>query len=139
MLTESVLLSTKKVLGIAGPQDAFDQEILTHINSAFSVLAQLGVFPEAGVMVNDVEFLWSDLVDPNSLDPDDPDPMMVSWVQHIRTYVFLFAQMMFDPPTTGFLMTARQRQLDEHVWRISTMREYSIREEEADESEDVDA
>lgn len=138
MLTESVLLSTKKVLGIGGTQDAFDQDVLTHINSAFSVLAQLGVFPEAGVLVPDVDFTWGDLLDPND-ESLDPAPMMVSWVQHIRTYVFLYAQMMFDPPTTGFLMTARQRQLEEHVWRISTMREYSIREEETDDSEDVDA
>jgi len=121
MLTESVLQSTKKVLGISESQDAFDQDVLTHINSAFSVLSQLGILAEEGVEVPDETFTWADL---------ETLLIPVSWIQSIRTYVFLKAQMLFDPPTTSFLLAARQRQIEEHEWRLSTMREYSIREEE---------
>lgn len=122
MLTESVLQSTKKVLGIQDTQDAFDQDVLMFINSAFSTLSQLGILAEEGVEVQDETFTWNDLA---------PDPgLMTSWIQMIRTYVFLHVQSLFDPPTTSFLLAARQKQLDEHVWRLSTMREYSLREEE---------
>lgn len=124
MLTESVLLSTKKVLNIPGTQDAFDQDILTHVNSAFSVLSQLGLLVEEGVYVDDEALTWADL--------ELPDP----WIQLIRTYVFLNTQLLFDPPTTSFLLAARKQQLDEHVWRLSMLREYSIREEESDEDDD---
>ena len=121
MLTESVLQSTKKVLGIAESQDAFDQDVLTHINSAFSTLSQLGILAEEGVEVPDEAFTWSDL---------ETLGLPAAWIQSIRTYVFLHVQSLFDPPTTSFLLAARQKQLEEHIWRLSTMREYSIREEE---------
>lgn len=128
-LTESVLLSTKKVLGIPGNQDAFDQDVLTYINSAFSVLSQLGVLDEAGLEV-DESLTWDDLAELG---------IPTSQIQYIRTYVFLKCQMLFDPPTTSFLIAAREKQLEEHEWRLSTMREYSIREEEVDAPADVDA
>ena len=117
MLTESVLQSTKKILGIPEGQDAFDEDVLTHINSAFSVLSQLGVLVEEGVNVPDDTFTWTDL------------DLPAAWIQAIRTYVFLKTQLLFDPPTTSFLLAARQKQVEEHEWRLSMMREYSIREE----------
>src|SRR5690349_24526757 len=95
LMEDSILQSTKKILGIDGSMDAFDADVLTCINSAFSVLSQLGIFEEAGVAVEDERLTWSDLELP------------VAWIQQIRTYVFLKTQFLFDPPTTGFLLTAR--------------------------------
>lgn len=121
MLAESVLQSTKKILGIPESQIAFDVDVLTHINSAFSILSQLGVLVEEGFDVPDDDSVtWADLGLP------------IAWIQAIRTYVFLKTQLLFDPPTTSFLLAARQKQVEEHEWRLSMMREYSIREEEVD-------
>ena len=43
---DSILTSIKKLLGIAEEYEHFDPDIVMYINSAFSVLTQLGVGPE---------------------------------------------------------------------------------------------
>lgn len=45
---DSILVSIKKLLGIAADYTHFDPDIIMHINSAFSVLTQLGVGPPEG-------------------------------------------------------------------------------------------
>ena len=42
---DSILTSIKKLLGITEEYEHFDQDIIMHINSVFSVLTQLGVGP----------------------------------------------------------------------------------------------
>lgn len=40
---ESILTSIKKLLGITEEYEHFDQDLIIHINSVFSILSQLGV------------------------------------------------------------------------------------------------
>ena len=49
-MEKSILISTKKILGIAEDYTVFDLDIITHINTAFSTLTQLGVGPAEGFM-----------------------------------------------------------------------------------------
>ena len=130
MLEESILLSTKKVLNIPHGVDSFDLDVLMHINTAFSILSELGVFDEAGVEITD-ETTWEELQEDQEL----TNPLTVAMVQMLRSYIFLRVRMLFDPPTTGFLLTSMEKQLQELEWRISTKWEYAQREE----VEDVDA
>lgn len=110
-MTNSVLDSTKKVLGIAADYEAFDLDIITHINSALAVLTQLGVGPADGMEISDASTTWGDLV--------GNDPVYNS----VRTYVYLRVRLLFDPPQTSFLIKAQEEQLRELEWRISTHRE----------------
>lgn len=50
-MTESILVSIKKLLGIADEYTQFDTDIIIHINSVFSVLQQLGIGPEDGFKI----------------------------------------------------------------------------------------
>ena len=50
---DSILTSIKKLLGIAEEYEHFDPDIVMYINSAFSVLTQLGVGPEEGFRIED--------------------------------------------------------------------------------------
>ena len=62
---DSILTSIKKLLGIAEEYEHFDQDIVMHINSAFSVLTQLGVGPEEGFRIEDASKTWFEfLYDP---------------------------------------------------------------------------
>jgi hypothetical protein len=124
MLEESILISTKKVLNIPHEVDAFNLDVLMHINAAFSILSDLGVFDEAGVTI-EAETTWEELQEAQEL----TNPLTVAMIQMLRTYVFLRVRMLFDPPTTGFLLTAMENQLKELEWRISTKWEYAQREE----------
>jgi hypothetical protein len=107
----SILKSTKKILGLADDYDAFDLDVITHINTAFSTLTQLGVGPDAGFMIEDDSSKWSEYI--------DSGPQL----NQVKTYVYLKVRMLFDPPATSYLIAAFERQLEEVVWRINILRE----------------
>lgn len=107
----SILTSTKKVLGIPEDYLVFDLDILTHINSAFSTLTQLGVGPPEGFMIEDASAVWADFI------PDDLQ------YNPVKTYIYLRVRQLFDPPTTSYLITAFNEQIKELEWRLNVHRE----------------
>lgn len=111
-MEESILLSTKKILGIPPEDTAFDLDVIVNINSAFSILHQLGVGPVDGFFIEDEEPVWSDFFD---------GPQEIKNL--IKTCVHLRVRAIFDPPTTSYLIASTERQIVEHEWRLSQMRE----------------
>lgn len=107
----SILLDTKKVLGINELYTAFDQDVMMHINSALSVIAQLGVGPAEGIMIFDETTAWDELTDGSRL------------LNMVKSYVYLRVRLLFDPPATSFVLKAFEDQLREMEWRISIHRE----------------
>lgn len=105
-MSDSILTSTKKILGIDEDYVAFDLDIITHINSAFFTLTQIGVGPVDGFMIEDAEAVWSDFLGENT------------GVASVKTYVFLKVKMVFDAPTTSYLVSAMQEQIREMEWRL---------------------
>lgn len=110
-MEQSILTSTKKVLGIAEDYTVFDLDIITHINTAFSTLTQLGVGPIEGFMINDAEALWTDFIS------DDFQ------YNSVKSYVFLRVRQLFDPPQTSYLISAVDTQIKELEWRLNVHRE----------------
>jgi hypothetical protein len=110
-MEQSILTSTKKILGIAADYTVFDLDIITHINTAFSTLTQLGVGPAEGFMIEDAEAEWEEFI--------GDDPRYIS----VKSYVFLKVRQLFDPPTTSYLITAVEKQIEELEWRLNTNRE----------------
>lgn len=110
----SILKSTKKILGLADEYEAFDLDIITHINSAFAILNQIGVGPIDAFTIEDDTAIWADLGLPQ-------DQMNL-----VRTYIFLRVRMLFDPPTTSFLIDAVNKQIEEYETRLSYLRENAI-------------
>lgn len=111
-MENSILTSTKKILGIAQSYTAFDLDILTHINSTFSTLNQMGIGVE-GFYITSSTAVWTDFV------PTGDYHM-------VRSYVFLKVRMLFDPPGTSFLLTSMEKQIQEFEWRLSTKREWLL-------------
>ena len=105
-MDESILISTKKTLGLTEAYTPFDADILTYINSAFSVLDQLGVGTAGGTFVSDSDDLWADLGLP------------ANQLNMVKTYVYLKCRVMFDPPTTSFTLEAMNKQIAEQEWRL---------------------
>jgi hypothetical protein len=108
---QSILISTKKVLGIAEDYTVFDLDIITHINTAFSTLTQLGVGPAQGFMIEDAEAEWGDFI--------------VDDIQYnsVKSYVFLKTRQLFDPPSTSYLIASTEKQILELEWRLNVHRE----------------
>lgn len=113
-MSNSVLLSTKKVLGIDADYTAFDQDIIMHINTALMAVSQLGVGTSNDMEIFDETTLWSDLLG------------NFTAYNAVKTYVYLRVRLLFDPPTTSFLLKAQEEQLREYEWRISVAREYEL-------------
>ena len=112
-MEQSILISTKKILGIDSAYDVYDLDIITHINSAFSILCQLGVGPVDGFMIEDDSAKWDDfLVTDNT-------------ANLVRTYIFLKTRILFDPPGTGYLVDSMQKQIDEAEWRLNVLKDVS--------------
>ena len=103
----SILDSVKKDLGIMPDYTHFDPDIIMDINTALSILTQLGVGPASGFSISDNTAEWDDFI------PDDPRLEMV------KSYVSKKTKQLFDPPNTGPLSDAFNKVLDELVWRIN--------------------
>ena len=106
-MIQSILESTKKILGIEAEYTPFDVDIITHINSVFSTLNQLGIGPANGFMIEDAAPTWDDFLG------DDPR------FNAVKSYVYLRVRLLFDPPTTSYLMTALNEQVKELEWRLN--------------------
>lgn len=111
VVEQSILISTKKVLGIAADYTAFDLDILTHINTAFSTLTQLGIGPSVGFIVEDEVTVWTDFIGADLR------------LHSVKSYVFLKVRMLFDPPQTSYLIEAMTHQIEEIEWRLNVDRE----------------
>lgn len=108
----SILTSTKKILGLMAEDTSFDLAVITHINTAFSTLYQLGVGPSTGFAIEDDTATWDDFIEGD-----------ISIVNACKTYVYLRVRLLFDPPPTSFALAAMREQLTEYEWRISALRE----------------
>lgn len=113
-MEQSILTSTKKILGIDEAYTAFDLDIITHINSAFSTLTQLGIGPSQGFMIEDATAEWNEFI-------PDQDFQYNS----VKSYVFLRVRQIFDPPSTSYLIAAFNEQIKELEWRLNVYREES--------------
>lgn len=103
---ESILTSTKKLLGIAEEYEHFDSDIIMHINTVFLTLTQLGVGPEEGFMIEDASADWSEFVD---------DSMQL---QAVKSYMYLRVKLLFDPPLSSAVIESTNRMISELEWRM---------------------
>jgi hypothetical protein len=113
-LADSILQSTKKLLGLDATYDAFDLDITTHINSAFSTLYQAGVGPLEGFLITGTEETWAQFIG-NKMHIND-----------VKSYVYLKVQMLFDRPTSSFGLTSVEKMLDEFIWRLNAADDFTI-------------
>ena len=106
-MNESILTSIKKMLGITEDYEAFDADIIMHINSVFMILNQLGVGPEEGFSIRDKTTTWVEFLS-NPVQQD-----------LVKSYAYLKVKLLFDPPLSSAVMEAMTRQISEFEWRIN--------------------
>ena len=111
---ESILTSIKKLLGITEEYEHFDIDIIMHINSAFSVLTQLGVGPQKGFRTEWSEFLLDD-----------------NRLEMVKTYIYLKVKLAFDSSNlSSAVIDSINRQINELEWRINVTVDPDKTEEE---------
>ena len=111
-MTDSILTTIKKMLGISEEYEHFDIDIITHINSTFSILAQLGVGPDKGFSIHDKTVKWSDYMPENAT------------LEMVKTYVQLKVRMLFDPPSSNAVLESFNRTIRELEFRLNVSKSF---------------
>lgn len=106
----SVLTQVKKAIGLAEDYDAFDADIILHINSVLSILHQLGVDISLDEITGSDE-TWSDLFGENIK------------LNIIKSYIYIKVRLLFDPPTSATVSQSFENQAKEYEWRINVASE----------------
>lgn len=110
-MAQSILNNVKKVLGLSTDDDSFDEDVLTHINSVFSDLTQLGIGPDDGFEIEDDTTTWDAFLE------SDKE------YNSVKSYVYLRLRLIFDPPGTSFAIESMQKQIEKFEWRLNVHRE----------------
>lgn len=110
-MEDSILLTIKKkVGGYMENYDSFDEDLITNINTALSILTQLGVGPADGFCITGENETWSDLLGVHA---------KPAKLQMAKDFIYLQVKMIFDPPQVGGVLNAYQQQLDMLTWRLN--------------------
>lgn len=101
-MSNSILTTIKKAVGVAADDPSFDSELVLHINGCFPILRQLNVGPQEGFMIFSDEETWEDYLGVQKL-----------LLQNSATmYIALKTKLNFDAPDVGFVITSMERQLE---------------------------
>lgn len=102
---DSILNSIKIMLGIEPDYTHFDQTLIMFINTVFGILYQLGVGPRnAPFKISDSSEEWSEFMVDDQIDT-------------VKSYIFAKVKLLFDPPTSSFVLASYQDLIKEFEWR----------------------
>lgn len=115
---DSILLSTKKQIGIEPSYEAFDADIIMDINSVFMILNQMGVGPKKAYSITDKNNVWTEFLG-ERVD-----------LEAVKTYVPLRVKVMFDTITSSTQMEAINNVIKELEIRMYMACDIPISEED---------
>ena len=107
---DSILITIKQMLLGNEADSAFDNDLIPLINMAFYSLYELGLGVDAFVITGDTE-VWSDFCSE------------ISKYEALKTYVYIKVKLLFDPPTSSFVLDAFRTQLSELEFRLLSKKE----------------
>lgn len=114
---ESILDSIKKLIGIQKEYTHFDSDLIMHINTALSVLTQLGIGPTKGFSISDDSAKWKDFI--------GEDPRLES----VKSFIHLKVKLLFDPPMSSAVIESIKRMISELEWRLTVVSDTKNEEE----------
>lgn len=104
---DSILLDIKHRVGPSAEYEYYDVDIIDAINTAFSILTQLGAGPEGGFEITGDSETWDDFTTNTTVKG------------LVRTYVYNKVRLIFDPPQSSYVQSAMIEQNAEYEQRIS--------------------
>lgn len=103
---DSILNTTKKLLGINSDYNGFDTDIILHINTAFWNLKQLGVGPYNGFSIKGENENWDEFLGTSNK------------LEAIKSYIYYSVRLAFDPPQSTVAIESYRNMLKELEWRL---------------------
>lgn len=102
----SILWSTKKLLGIEPGSEEFDVDIIIMINSAILTLTQIGIGPNGGYRITGPNETYSDFIG------DDPR------LDAVKSFIYYKVRLGFDPPSSSIIVDCMRQHMDELLYRL---------------------
>lgn len=118
---DSILNTVKKMIGLDKSYHAFDMDLIIHINSVFMILNQLGVGDDKVFTIEGEKETWEDF-----FKGSEENPTLT------KSYIYLKVKLLFDPPSTGVLHEAMERQIKEFEWRLNVQVDPPLKEKEVE-------
>lgn len=104
---ESILNSIKKALGPDDSYQQFDPELIMFINTVFGILFQLGVGPkDRPFKITGAGETWDQFKTNNE-------------IETVKSYVFIKVKLLFDPPSSSFVLASYKELAQEFEWRCN--------------------
>lgn len=102
-----ILDNTKELLGIPDDVTDFDAQLVIYINMALAQLTQLGV--------GDTSYQVT--LESGSLDTFLPGEDGIHAT--LQMYIYLKTRLLFDPPTSSFVLNSLEAAIKEQEWRLT--------------------
>lgn len=107
-MVDSILLDIKHRIGPSAEYEYYELDIIDAINTAFSILTELGAGPKEGFEVTGETEVWDDFVSDKTVKG------------LIKTYVYNKVRLIFDSnAASSYVLSALKEQNDEYEQRIS--------------------
>lgn len=111
-LSDSILVSVKQTFWPdveEGTNMPFDAELITHINSIFTDICNLGIGPVTPYKITGETETWHDFY-------SDIDK-----VNNVKDYMYLRLRLIFDPPANSFLVNSYEKQIQKLEWYLTVI------------------
>lgn len=102
----SILTSIKKMLNVSENDTSFDTDIIIHINTALSILHQLGL-GSSPFLISGKEETWTSLFGSSTN------------FEAVKTYIYLKVRLAFDPSASSVLTDSMKAQIAELEYRLN--------------------
>ncbi len=110
-MDDSILDTIKRTVGVSVDDESFDVDLIVAINSALMVLADIGVGPSNGMVITGPGETWSMFFGGR----ED--------FEMVKSFVTLKVRLLFDPPTSSFVLDSMKNLAAEYEWRLNVRAE----------------
>lgn len=107
----SIYLSVATKIGGIGTGEDFPTDLVDAINTCFAYCHQYDCGPEEGFAITGETETWDDFVCKNAMQKN-----------LAKTYIFLKTKRIFDPPQSGPLLSALDKEIEKQEWFITNQR-----------------
>lgn len=109
-MEESILMTVRKACQVPEWDSGFDTELIIHTNTILMRLNQLGVGPKNGFYITGTEETWASFVGSDEF-------------KMVQSYVTLRVKLLFDPPSSSFVLESMKNQIAEFEWLLNVQAE----------------
>jgi hypothetical protein len=106
-MANEILDSTKDLLGIPAEVTEFNTQLVGHINLVLFNLTDIGVGTEG----------YQITAETGSFDTFMPGDDLIHAA--LQMYIYMKVRLLFDPPTTAFVLKSLEAQIKELEWRLT--------------------